>query len=177
MLAPAIPDDEETRIATLRELLVLDTLAEERFDLLTQYAASQFEVQIALVSLVDVDRQWFKSACGLDASETSREISFCGHAILQSEIFEISDTLDDARFADNPLVIGPPFIRFYAGMPLSMANGQKIGTLCLIDPKPKRLDSWERGHLRILAKLVAEEIQGQSATEQFERLKAAERPA
>lgn len=172
MQAPLIPHDETARIATLRELLILDTPPEDRFDSITTYAASQFNVPIALVSLVDTDRQWFKSACGLDATETSREISFCGHAILQDGIFEIPDARDDQRFADNPLVTGPPNIRFYAGAPLKMANGQRVGTLCLIGPHPKHLDSWERQHLLDLAKLVAMELQGESAADQFAALKA-----
>ncbi len=173
MQAPLIPQDEDERIATLRELLILDTPPEDRFDSLTAYAASQFNVDIALVSLVDTNRQWFKSACGLDATETSREISFCGHAILQEGIFEIPDALEDPRFADNPLVTGAPKIRFYAGAPLRMANGQAIGTLCLISPRPKRLDSWEKEHLLALAKLVTMELQGDSAAEEFAKLKVA----
>lgn len=175
MQTPALPADEDDRIVTLHELLVLDTLPEERFDNLTMYASSQFGVQIALVSLVDTDRQWFKSVCGLDASETSRGISFCGHAILQDDIFEIPDALNDPRFADNPLVTGEPKIRFYAGAPLIMHNGQRVGTLCLIDRKPHKLDSWERYHLKELARVVAMELQGQSAAADFAKLQAESR--
>jgi GAF domain-containing protein len=171
MKAPLIPTDEAERIATLRELLVLDTPPEDRFDNITSYAASQFNVEIALVSLVDTDRQWFKSVCGIDASETSREISFCGHAILQDGIFEIQDALQDPRFADNPLVTGDPKIRFYAGAPLQMNNGQRIGTLCLIDRRPRKLDSWERQHLTSLASVVAMELQGQSAADELAQIK------
>lgn len=163
MQAPALPDSEAKRIATLRELLILDTDPEARFDLITAYAASQFNVPIALVSLVDSDRQWFKSCIGLEASETPRDVSFCGHAILQPEILEITDARADPRFADNPLVTGDPFVRFYAGCPLVMANGESVGTLCLVDRRPKRLSEWERDHLAVLGKMVAAELQGVSA--------------
>jgi GAF domain-containing protein len=173
MLAAPIPEDEARRIAALRELLVLDTDPEERFDLITRYAASQFDVEIALVSLVDTNRQWFKSRCGLDASETSREISFCGHAILQDGVFEIPDAARDERFADNPLVTGAPKIRFYAGAPLSVAGDHRVGTLCLISSRPKQLNDWEREHLQLLARLVAQELQGVSAAEEFSRLQEA----
>lgn len=163
MRPPALPATESQRIATLRDLLILDTEPEARFDLITAYAASQFKVPIALVSLVDADRQWFKSCIGLEVSETPRDISFCGHAILQPEILEVSDAMVDPRFADNPLVTGDPRIRFYAGCPLVMANGESVGTLCLIDRKPKRLSAWEREHLAVLGKMVAAELQGVSA--------------
>ncbi len=163
MHTPAIPSSEVERIATLRALLILDTAPESRFDVITAYAAAQFNVPIVLVSLVDTNRQWFKSCVGLDVSETPREVSFCGHAILQEGIFEIPDASRDPRFADNPLVTGDPLIRFYAGCPLVMDNHQPVGTLCLIGRSPKRLDDWERGHLLILSKMVAAELQGLSA--------------
>lgn len=169
MQAPALPPDEATRIATLRELLILDTDPEEKFDSLTAYAASQFAVPIALVSLVDRNRQWFKSRCGLGASETGRDVSFCGHAILGDDLLLIPDTLGDPRFADNPLVTGDPLIRFYAGCPLKMANGRNIGTFCLIDRKPRTLDPWEAQHLRDLARVAALEIQGIDAGEKWLR--------
>ena len=159
MLAPKLPADEAARIATLRDLVILDTDPEERFDVLTSYACSQFGVPIALVSLVDTNRQWFKSRCGLEAGETGRDISFCGHAILADEIMVVRDAREDARFADNPLVTGDPYIRFYAGCPLKMENGQNIGTFCLIGRKPRSLDPWEMQHLRDLARLAALEIQ------------------
>lgn len=176
MQAPAKPSNEAERIAALRELLILDTDPEERFDTITRYASSQFAVPIALVSLIDTDRQWFKSRCGLDASETSREISFCGHAILAPDIFEIPDATADPRFADNPLVTGAPFIRFYAGAPLALSADLRVGTLCLISPQPKRLDPWERDHLRALARLVAEELRGRSSDEALRALRAEGRP-
>ena len=123
MKTPELPADERTRLEILRSLKILDTLPEERFDRLTRLARKLFDVPIALVSLVDVNRQWFKSSAGLDATETPREISFCGHAILGDDILVVSDTQLDERFHDNPLVTGGPAIRFYAGCPLTGANG------------------------------------------------------
>jgi diguanylate cyclase (GGDEF)-like protein len=158
MQAPFIPENEPSRIATLRALHILDTAPEERFDRLTRLAKRLFGVPIALVSLVDVDRQWFKSCVGLTATETPREVSFCGHALHNDEIFEIPDALLDQRFFDNPLVSGAPEIRFYAGCPLTVANGSRLGTLCVIDIQPRRLDDEERQLLRDLARMAEQEI-------------------
>lgn len=160
MLAPRIPRNEAERIQVLHELLILDTEPEERFDLITTYCQSRFGVEIALVSLVDTDRQWFKSTCGLDAKETPREISFCGHAILQDDVLIVRNALEDPRFASNPLVLGPPRIRFYAGAPLKLSSGLVVGTLCIIDSQPKRLEEEEVDHLRVLAHMVAMELEG-----------------
>ena len=171
MLEPFLPQDEEKRIQTLRDLLILDTEPEERFDSLTRYAADLYEVPIALVSLVDTNRQWFKSRCGVDATETPRSISFCGHAILESEPLVVNDALNDPRFADNPLVTGEPKIRFYAGAHLIMANGMRVGTLCIIGREPRQLDDWEFGHLKDLAKVVAKALQGIDAAEEFAKIK------
>ena len=113
---------------------------------------------IALVSLVDADRQWFKSCVGLDVSETSRDISFCGHAILGDQILTVPDAGLDERFHDNPLVVGAPGIRFYAGCPLTVTNGSKLGTLCLIDIKPRDLDDEDRALLRDLARMAEQEL-------------------
>ncbi len=167
MLAPFLPPDEEERIKTLRDLLILDTEPERRFDVLTQYAGEYFNVQIALVSLVDAERQWFKSKYGLSACETPRDISFCGHAILSAEPLVVCNALEDDRFADNPLVLGPPHIRFYAGAPLEMPNGQRVGTFCIIDPKPRQLSEWDIGHLKDLAQVAVKELQGIDATREF----------
>lgn len=158
MIAPAIPADEDIRINTLRSFNILDTSPEERFDRLTRLAKRLFNVLIALVSLVDTDRQWFKSCVGLSASETPRDISFCGHAILGDNIFIVPDTLADERFYNNPLVTGGPGIRFYAGCTLTVPNGSKLGTLCLIDTKPRILDEEERILLQDLAHMVEQEI-------------------
>lgn len=158
MHIPAKPADESTRLDTLRALNILDTSPEERFDRLTRLAKRLFGVPIALVSLVDADRQWFKSCVGLSASETSRDISFCGHAILGDDILMIPDTLADERFHDNPLVTEAPHIRFYAGCPLQVPNGSKLGTLCLIDIEPRSLTPEDRDLLRDLARMAEQEL-------------------
>jgi diguanylate cyclase (GGDEF)-like protein len=155
---PDSSQDEEARLATLRSLGILDTPPQEQFDRLTRMAKRLFGVPIALVSLIDENRQWFKSCVGLDVSETSREISFCGHAILGDEIFIIPDATKDDRFADNPLVLGAPNIRFYAGCPLSAPNGRKLGTLCIIDRQPRRLGKEDLEALKDLASMVEREI-------------------
>jgi GAF domain-containing protein len=159
MQAPETPSNEALRIETLRQFLILDTPPEERFDNLTRAAAAFFRVEIAVVSLVDVNRQWFKSICGLDATETPRDISFCGHAILQDQVMMIEDALLDERFADNPLVTGEPKIRFYAGAPLKAKNGVNVGTLCLIDRHPKTLSSMDIEMLQDMARVVVGELE------------------
>lgn len=161
MIKPSIPANESDRIRALRDLLILDSEPEARFDAITSYCQSRFGVQIALVSLVDTDRQWFKSACGLTAKETPRDISFCGHAILEDQVFIIPDARQDERFHDNPLVVGAPFIRFYAGAPLKLSSGHAVGTLCLIDSRPRKLADEEREHLEVLAHMVAMELENQ----------------
>lgn len=158
MIKPDFPADESSRLAALRGLGVLDTDPEERFDRLTRVARRLFNVPIALVSLVDEDRQWFKSCFGLDARETPREISFCGHAILSGDVFVIPDALADERFHDNPLVTGPPHVRFYAGCPLQLGDGLRVGTLCLIDVKPRSFDEDDLCLLRDLAGMAEQEL-------------------
>ena len=158
MLKPATPLDEATRVDELRALNLLDTGPEERFDRLTRLAKRMFGVPIALVSLVDVNRQWFKSCIGLPVSETSREVSFCGHAILGDEIFVVPDAALDERFHDNPLVTGDPRIRFYAGCPLAVPNGSKVGTLCIIDAEPRTMGPEDLALLRDLARMVEQEL-------------------
>ena len=158
MQPPAIPQDEAERLRVLRSLDILDTPAEERFDRLTRIANRLFDVPIALVSLVDENRQWFKSSVGLAATETPRDISFCGHAILGDDIFVVNDALSDRRFADNPLVLANPNIRFYAGCPLTALNGSKLGTMCLIDREPKGFTKNDRDILKDLASMVEREI-------------------
>jgi len=158
LLEPAIPLNEATRLAALLGMNILDTPPEERFDRLTRLAQRLLDVPIAVVSLVDASRQWFKSCQGLDASETPRSISFCGHAILEDRLFIIPDALLDPRFADNPLVAGPPHIRFYAGQPLKAGDGSRVGTLCVIDSKPRQMTQAERDNLRDMALLVEHEL-------------------
>ncbi len=158
MKTPDFPEDENIRLNTLRALNILDTEPEERFDRLTRMARRMFNVPIALVSLVDEKRQWFKSCIGLDVLETPRDISFCGHAILGNEPFIIPDARNDERFADNPLVTGEPYLRFYAGCPLELPKGHKLGTLCIIDSKPREMDEEDLTLLKDLASMAEKEI-------------------
>ena len=160
MKQPDAPEDEENRLRTLRSINILDTPAEERFDRLTRLAKRMFDVPIALVSLIDENRQWFKSCDGLDVRETAREISFCGHAILNNEIFIVHDTTKDNRFADNPLVLNKPYIRFYAGCPLRYIDGSMLGTLCIIDTKPRSLNERDIEAIKDLAELAEHELMG-----------------
>jgi len=139
MQAPPTPVDESQRLQSLIALGVLDTMPEDRFDRITRLACRAFAVPIALVSLVDRDRTWFKSKQGLDGSESGRQTSFCGHAILHEGPLVIADTLLDPRFADNPFVEGAPQVRFYAGQPVHGVDGMRVGTLCIIDRLPRRL--------------------------------------
>lgn len=157
MQTPRIPANEQQRLQALYRSNILDTPAEERFDRLTRIARQLFDVPIALVSLVDAERQWFKSRQGLEACETHRDISFCGHAISEADILEVDNATEDPRFADNPLVTGAPHIRFYAGAPLRI-DGQGIGTLCIIDTRPRRLNADQRRVLQDLADAVVSEI-------------------
>ena len=158
MKAPDIPFDEKERLKSLRSLDVLDTLPEEKYDRVTRLCCRMFDVPIALVSLVDVNRQWFKSCQGLAVNETPRDISFCGHAILGEEILVIPDTTKDTRFVDNPLVVDDPNIRFYAGYPLHSSNGSSIGTLCIIDRKPRTFSEQDRETLSDLGMMIEQEI-------------------
>lgn len=158
MIEPIKPPDELARVTELHDLCVLDTPPEERFDRLTRTAQRLFGLNIALVSLIDHERQWFKSRQGLDALETPRNISFCGHAILGHDAFVVEDATRDLRFADNPLVTGPLGIRFYAGMPLQGPKGHQLGTLCLIDQKPRHFTPDDAAALRDLAAAVSDQL-------------------
>ncbi|RKH60210.1 GAF domain-containing sensor histidine kinase [Corallococcus aberystwythensis] len=151
MLPPPTPADEPRRLQALRSLCLLDTPAHERFDRIVRAASHLFRVPIALVSLIDENRQWFKARQGLDATETPRDVSFCGHAILSPTTFVVPDALKDPRFHDNPLVLGAPFVRFYAGHPLRAPDGSRVGTLCLIDHQPRDLSDADRAALADLA--------------------------
>ncbi|MEM1439306.1 MAG: sensor domain-containing diguanylate cyclase [Pseudomonadota bacterium] len=158
MKKPAIPIDEAARISSLRALQILDSYPEDRFDRVTKLAKQIFDVDICLISLVDSHRQWFKSRQGLDATETRRDISFCGHAILDDAVLYVEDAAEDERFHDNPLVTEDPDIRFYAGRPIKAPEGQRIGTLCLIDRAPRTLSNKELEILDDLARMVEEEF-------------------
>jgi diguanylate cyclase (GGDEF)-like protein/PAS domain S-box-containing protein len=152
-----ISASEEARLAALHALEVLDTPAEARFDRFTRLAAKCFEVPIALVSLVDENRQWFKSRCGLDVEQTARSIAFCSHAVELGDMLVVEDAVADPRFSDNPLVTGAPNIRFYAGQPV-FSQGEAVGTLCVIDRIPRTFTDEERRCLLDLAQLVEAEL-------------------
>lgn len=158
MKEPAIPANEQERLQCLLSTNLLDTPPDERFDRITRLAESYFHVPITMVSLVDKERQWFKSKIGLKVSETPRSVSFCGHAILGDNVFCVPDAHLDMRFHDNPLVIGPPKIRFYAGLPLAGYDGSKVGTLCIVDTAPREITSDDISVMRDLADCVETEI-------------------
>lgn len=149
--------DEERRLAALHALGILDTPAEERFDRITRLAASVFKVPMALVSLMDRKRQWFKSTHGLNVAETSRETSFCSHAVSLREVLVVPDTFQDDRFSDNPLVTQVPRIRFYAGCPI-FVEGNCVGTVCVLDNRPRQFDAEAVNLLRDLAALAEVEL-------------------
>ncbi len=174
MQAPLLPLDEFSRLKTLQSLNILNTNSEERFERITRLTQKIFDVPIVAISLIDTNRQWFKSYIGLNVCETSRDISFCGHAILNSEVFEISDALKDERFNDNPLVTGYPKIRFYAGRPLKALDGNKLGTLCIIDNVPKKLSRDDLKNFDDLAMLVENEINLQESKKLMVQLRASE---
>jgi diguanylate cyclase (GGDEF)-like protein len=159
MKTPDLPQNEQERLSTLNSLTILDSAPDERFDRLTRIAVKLFDVPVALVSIVDKNRQWFKSCQGLDITETPRDLSFCGHAILGEGAFVVEDTHQDERFVDNPLLIGQKHIRFYAGYPIRYLDGSKLGTLCIKDVKPRAFTEEDRRLLRDLATIVEHEIQ------------------
>ncbi len=167
MIEPELPDDEVERLAALRRLNILDTDPEPAFDELTELASKICETPIALVSLVDQERQWFKSRVGLDAQETPREFAFCAHAILGDELLEVPDSLADERFFDNPLVTGGPRVRFYVGVPLVMSSGHRLGTLCVIDHEPKRLSELQTEALLVLGKQVIVQLELRAKLEEL----------
>ncbi|WP_070106572.1 GGDEF domain-containing protein [Burkholderia plantarii] len=158
MQIATLPANEASRLARLHGLNLLDTPDEERFDRIARLARRIFDVPIALVSLIDENRQWFKSCFGLAERETPRDVSFCAHAILSHDALVIPDATLDPRFADNPLVTGAPGIRFYAGHPLALPDGTNLGTLCLIDTRPREIDAADLIHLRDLAGLAEREV-------------------
>src|SRR5580704_11653701 len=151
--------DEEGRLRALRQYKILDTTPEQAFDDLTLIASQICGVPIALISLVDEDRQWFKSRVGVEAQETTRSVSFCAHAIHQQGIFTVADALSDARFRDNPLVQGDPHIRFYAGAPITTQDGHALGTLCVIDYVPRTLTADQNNALMALQRQVTAQLE------------------
>ncbi len=181
MIEATKPENECARLALLRELRVLETPIEERFDRITRIVCRSLNVPISAISLVDDERQWFKSIQGLDVSETPRKVAFCAHAILENRPFIVPDARTDPRFADNPLVTSDPSIRFYVGCPLDMGGGIRIGTLCAIDRQPREITDEQLAILDDLAAMVRSELQSValSAVHQklLEELKQAERAA
>lgn len=159
MLNAPIPSNEKERLEAVHRIAILDTKPEERFDSLTRQAVKRLGVQMSMVSILDADREWFKSCVGIDQAEGGRAISFCGHALLASHIFIVEDTLKDPRFADNPSVIGYPFVRFYAGVALyDHKTRQPIGVFCVKDTKPRRLTVKEIGIVIDLAGQAEKEL-------------------
>lgn len=151
--------DEEARLATLHRLNILDTPPEHSFDRITRLARLALQMPIVLISLIDRDRQWFKSKQGIDVTETSRSVSFCSYAIGQEEPFIVTDAVEHPLFCNNPMVVGEPRVRFYIGTPLRMRNGYIIGTLCAIDRRPRQLSVEEVDVFRDLARMVVDEIE------------------
>lgn len=156
---PPLPINEKLRLRALNRLDILDTPDEAVFSAITRLAAAVVEAPIALISLVDAERQWFKARVGLDIRETSRTVSFCAHALVNGELLEIEDASLDERFADNPVVRGEAGIRFYAGMPLVLPGGEVVGTLCVVDRVPRKLNATQRMTLEVLARNVVTELE------------------
>lgn len=158
MKSAPLPENEVERLRALAELQILDTIEEQAYDDLTYLAAQICETPVALVSLVDSDRQWFKSHFGLEARETPRAYAFCAHAILNDDLFVIEDAAQDVRFSDNPLVTGDPHVKFYAGAPLILGDNIRIGTLCVIDHQPRAISRRQQMALTALARQVTSQL-------------------
>lgn len=170
MIEPAIPRDEEKRLAALRALGLLDSPADKAFDEIVELTRLLLDVPMALVSLVDSDRQWFKAAAGVGVCETSRSVSFCAHAIHEDDVFVVPDASFDPRFHDNPLVAGEPHIRFYAGFPLRLPSGHRIGTLCALSPVAREeFDAAGRRKMQLLGGLVLDAIELRTARAEIAR--------
>jgi len=159
MSAPAMSSDDASRVSSLQKYAILDSEPEQYFDDLTLLASYVCKAPIALISLIDENRQWFKSKVGISASETSRDIAFCSVAIQQPELFVVPDALKDERFRNNPLVTADPHIRFYAGMPLINEDGYALGTLCVVDRAPRELSSDQEAALKALSRLVLAQME------------------
>lgn len=173
-LPAPIPKDETERLKSLHNLGLLDTPTEERFDRITKLALSLFNVPISTVTLIDSQREWFKSCQGLSQMEGRRAISFCGHAMVAEDVFVIPDTKKDPRFAKNPMVIGKPFIRFYAGIPLKSADGKKVGVFCVKDLKSRKFNQHKKLLLKTLASLVELELNVHELSKALEARRIAE---
>jgi GAF domain-containing protein len=159
MMPVLMPNTDAARVAALEKYAILDTDPEQSFDDLTLLAAFICKTPSAMISLVDENRQWFKSRIGVDISETPREIAFCSVAIQQSGVFIVPDALEDERFRNNPLVVSEPHIRFYAGAPLINEDGYALGTLCVVDQSPRELTLDQKEALRALSRLVLAQLE------------------
>lgn len=171
MQTAPIPENESDRLASLKKLNILDTPPEERFDRITKLATKVFNVPISTITLVDSNREWYKSVCGLDEKESDRATSFCGHAMLENEILIIPDAKKDPRFSDNPMVVGKPFIRFYVGVPLFSADGARIGTFCVKGNEPREITEEEKEVLKGLAKWTELEINTHNLSMALDKVK------
>ncbi len=158
-MKPPIPENEIDRLTTLQLYQILDTESEKAFDELTQIAALICDTPISLITIIDENRQWFKSSVGLTATETSRDVAFCAHAILKNELMIIEDATKDERFQDNPFVTQDPNVRFYAGAPLFVKEDVALGTLCVVDTKPRKLDKKQTEALRVLAQAAVTQLE------------------
>lgn len=172
MIVADLPPDEEERLQTLYESQLLDTAEEEDFSEIVQLVSQICGTPISLISFIDRNRQWFKAKRGLDGSETPRDMAFCSHAILQRDVFVVPDAMEDMRFADNPYVLGDPYVRFYAGVPVCASNGHALGTLCVIGPEPRSLSDREARALTVLARHVSHLVDLRIAQNLTQRLMA-----
>ena len=170
MQTAPLPKDESARLDALNQFEILDTPPEESFDSLARLASQICGTPIALVSLIDSTRQWFKTKVGIDVPETSRNIAFCAQALHQSDVLIVPDATQDPRFADNPLVTAAPYMRFYAGMPLITPTGHALGTLCVIDRAPKQLAPGQIEALRVLGQQVVSQLELRRRTMTLERI-------
>jgi len=170
LMSPPTPADETSRLHRLHDLEILDTPPEQEFDEIVALAASVCGSPMSLISLIDADRQWFKAKLGVDLQETSRDLSFCAYAILGRDLMVVPDATRDSRFATNPLVLAPAGIRFYAGAPLVTADGHSLGTLCVVDAEPRRLNFEQLQALRALARQVTAQLELRQCAQQISRV-------